>query len=109
MKLAQTQVCYVCGTPVYPDQWSLSRTSHLIDNYRCHGCGRHICDELHTQRKTEDVTIVREGLRGHRYQYIKRYCDICSPIARTGGIRGLTNWFVVAGTIAGAVFFYFHP
>src|SRR5215472_6598387 len=44
MKLAQTQVCYVCGTPVYPDQWSLSRTSHLIDQYRCQGCGRHICD-----------------------------------------------------------------
>ena len=109
MKLAQTQVCYVCGTPVYPDQWSLSRTSHLIDSYRCHGCGRHICDELHTQRKTEDVTVVREGLRGHRYQYIKRYCDICSPIARTGGIRGLTSWIVVAGTIAGAIFFYFHP
>ncbi|HEX6483615.1 MAG TPA: hypothetical protein VF043_32625 [Ktedonobacteraceae bacterium] len=109
MQLAQTQVCYVCGTPVYPDQWSLSRTSHIIDHYRCRGCGRHICDELHTQKKTEDVSVIREGLRGHRYQYTKRYCDMCSPLSRFGGIKGLTSWIVVAGTVVGAVFFYLHP
>ena len=66
MKLAQTQVCYVCNTQTYPDQWSTSRTSHYIDQYECKGCGRHICDELHTQRKVDEVLIVREGLRGHR-------------------------------------------
>ncbi len=109
MKLAQTQVCYVCGTQVYPDQWSLSRTSHYIDNYRCQGCGRYICDELHTQRKSESVSIVREGLRGHRYQNTVRYCDLCSPLYRLGGIKGLTRWIVVAGTVLAGIFFYFHP
>lgn len=108
MKLAQTQACYVCGTQVYPDQWSLSRTSHYIDQYRCQGCGRHICDELHTQRKTEDVVVAREGLRGHRYQYMNRYCDLCAPFARIGGIRGIARWVVAAGTVAATVFFYIH-
>ena len=109
MKMAQTQVCYVCGTPVYPDQWSMSRTSHFIDQYRCQGCGRHICDELHTQRKTENVSIVREGLRGHRYQYTVRYCDLCSPLYRIGGLKGLLRGAVVAGTVVAGVFFYLHP
>ena len=63
MRLAQTQVCYVCGRQVYPDQWSLSRTSHYIDEFRCNGCGRHVCDEMHTRRKTENISIIREGLR----------------------------------------------
>ena len=65
MRIAQTQACYVCGTQVYPDQWSLSRTSHFVDQFICKGCGRYVCDELHTQRKTDDVVITREGLRGH--------------------------------------------
>jgi len=55
MKLAQTQVCYVCSAQVYPDQWSTSRTSHYIDQFQCKGCGRHVCDELHTQRKIDDA------------------------------------------------------
>jgi len=109
MKLAQTQVCYVCGAQVYPDQWSVSRTSHFIDNYTCNGCGRYICDELHTQRKRDDVSIVREGLRGHRYQYTVRYCDLCSPLYRIGGIRGLARWVVAAGTVVVAAFYYLHP
>src|SRR5882672_3967797 len=79
MHLALTQVCYVCGTQVYPDQWSLSRTSHYIDNYTCLGCGRYICDEQHTRRKAEQTDVVRDGMRGHRYQHIVRYCDACSP------------------------------
>jgi hypothetical protein len=108
MKLAQTQVCYVCSSQVYPDQWSTSRTSHYIDQFRCKGCGRHVCDELHTQRKIDDVIIAREGLRGHRYQYTTRYCDICSPIYRLGGIRGLARWIVVVGTVLVTVFFYIH-
>lgn len=109
MHLAMTQVCYVCGTQVYPDQWSLSRTSHYIDNYMCQGCGRYICDEQHTQRKAEHVTVVRDGMRGHRYQHITRYCDICSPFHRIGGVKGAIRILVVAGTVGLAVLFYFHP
>ncbi|GHO84284.1 hypothetical protein [Dictyobacter formicarum] len=109
MKLSQTQVCYVCGTQVYPDQWSLSKTTHYVDQSTCRGCGRYICDDLHTQSKDEDVIISREGLRGHRYQYINRYCDMCSPLSRVGGIRGIARGVVVVGTIAAAVFFYLHP
>jgi hypothetical protein len=109
MHLALTQVCYVCGTQVYPDQWSLSRTSHYIDNYTCQGCGRYICDEQHTQRKSEHVTVVRDGMRGHRYQYITRYCDVCSPFHHLGGLKGVVRALVVAGTVGLAVLFYFHP
>ena len=108
MKMAQTQVCYVCNAQTYPDQWSTSRTSHFIDQYRCIGCGRNICDELHTQRKIEDVYIVREGLRGHRYQYTTRYCDLCAPIYRLGGIRGLGLWIAALGTALATIFFYLH-
>lgn len=109
MKLAQTQVCYVCGTPVYPAQWSLTKTTHYVDQSTCYGCGRYVCDDLHTQSKDEDVVIAREGLRGHRYQYVKRYCDMCSPLRGIGGIKGLTRAIVVIGTIAAGVFFYLHP
>lgn len=109
MKLAQTQVCYVCGAQVYPDQWSISRTSHFIDQYTCKGCGRYICDELHTQRKVDDVVVAREGLRGHRYQHTTRYCDLCSPISTFGGLKGVARWAVVAGTIIASILFYFRP
>ncbi|GCE11774.1 hypothetical protein [Tengunoibacter tsumagoiensis] len=108
MKIAQTQVCYVCGTQAYPDQWSISKTSHYVDQAKCKGCGRYVCDDLHTQRKVEDVVIEREGLRGHRYQYIHRYCDLCSPLYRVGGIKGLTRIIVGIGTVAAGAFFYFH-
>ncbi|MBA2677036.1 MAG: hypothetical protein H0U76_01345 [Ktedonobacteraceae bacterium] len=109
MKLAQTQVCYVCGTQVYPDQWSVSKTSHFVDEYTCRGCGHYVCDDLHTQRKTEDVIVSREGLRGHRYQYIVRYCDLCSPLSRFGGVKGLAYAATVVATVAAGVFFYLHP
>src|SRR5579875_1791914 len=109
LRLAEIQVCYVCGVPVYPDQWSISRTSHFIDQYRCKGCGRYICEELHTRKKDEDVVIVREGLRGHRYQYVVRYCDLCAPLSYVGGLKGLARWVTLLGTIAALVFFHFHP
>lgn len=109
MRLAQTQVCYVCGNQVYPDQWSLSKTSHFVDQFTCQGCGRYICDELHTHRKAEDVVVTREGLRGHRYQYVTRYCDLCAPFHGVGGLRGLAGVVVAVGTVAAAVFFYLHP
>ena len=109
MRLALTQVCYICGTQVYPDQWSLSRTSHYIDNYTSRSCGRHICDEVHTQRKSESISVVRDGMRGHRYQHIIRYCDACAPFHRFGGIRGLTRWIVAAGTVGVTLFYLLHP
>lgn len=109
MKLAQTQVCYVCGIPVYPSQWSLTKTTHYVDQATCRGCGRYICDDLHTHSKDEDVVISREGLRGHRYQYVRRYCDICAPLRGIGGIKGLSSTLVVIGTVVAAVFFYLHP
>ena len=109
MSIAQSQICYVCGTQVYPDQWSISKTSHFVDQFTCQGCGRYICDELHTNHKEEEIVITREGLRGHRYQYIVRYCDLCSPFHRFGGIKGLARGVVAVGTVAAIVFFYFHP
>jgi len=108
MRMAQMQVCYVCGTQVYPDQWSLSKTSHVVDQFTCQGCGRYVCDELHTQHKVENVVIEREGLRGHRYQYTNRYCDLCSPVYRAGGIKGIARIVVAVGTVVLAIFFYLH-
>ncbi|WP_220192539.1 hypothetical protein [Ktedonospora formicarum] len=109
MRLAHTQVCYVCGTQVYPDQWSISKTSHFVDHFKCNGCGRHVCDELHTRRKSEDVHIVREGMRGHRYQYTNRYCQLCSPLHRVGGIRGVASTITIVGTVAAIILFYIKP
>jgi hypothetical protein len=109
MKLAQIQECYVCGKQVYPDQWSLSKTSHYVDQFICGGCGRYVCDEIHTRHKTENVVVVREGLRGHRYQYTNRYCDLCAPFYRIGGIRGLAGFLVAAATLVAAFFFFVHP
>ena len=109
MKLAPTQVCYICGTQVYPDQWSLSRTSHRIDQFRCNGCGRYICDEMHTKRKSDQVSVVREGLRGHRYQYTTRYCELCAPCYRIGCIKGIARLVVLAGTIVLGILYYLHP
>lgn len=108
MRVAQIQLCYVCGTQVYPDQWSLSRTSHFVDQFTCHGCGRYICDELHTHLKKEDVVVTREGLRGHRYQYVTRYCDLCAPFYSFGGIRGLARGVVAVATVLAIIFFYLH-
>lgn len=106
MKMAQTQVCYVCGAQVYPDQWSTARTTHYIDQFRCKGCGRYVCDALHTRKKFEEVFISREGLRGHRYQSVVRYCDICAPVYRLGGLKGVGRWLVVIGTVAATIFVY---
>ena len=109
MKQVQTHVCYVCGTQVYPDQWSLARTSHRIDNFSCNGCGRYICDEQHTKLKKEQVSVIREGLRGHRYQVTSRYCELCAPLSRIGGIKGLARLIVLVGTVVAGILFYLHP
>jgi hypothetical protein len=109
IKLVRTQVCYVCGAQIYPDQWSLSKTAHVVDEFICHGCNRYICDELHTKYKTESLAVIREGLRGHRYQYINRYCDLCAPFNNIGGIKGFTQVIIVIATLAATIFFFFHP
>jgi hypothetical protein len=108
MKMEQSQLCYVCGRQVRPQQWSLSRTFHMVDQFVCLGCGWYVCDDLHTQRKTEDVVITREGVRGHRYQYINRYCDLCAPFYQVGGIKGLARIVVIVGTVVATAFFYLH-
>jgi hypothetical protein len=109
MKDAQTYVCYVCGAQVNPDQWSLSQTSHRIDNFSCKGCGRYICDQQHTKVKKEQISVIREGLRGHLYQVTSRYCALCAPISSVGGIKGLSYLVVFVGTVIAGIFFYFHP
>jgi hypothetical protein len=109
MRLAIEQACSICGAQVHPDQWSAAQTSHYIDQGTCHSCGRYICDALHTRLKTEEVVAIREGLRGHRYQYILRYCDVCYPFQGVGGIKRFAQAVVVLGTIAGGIFFYLHP
>jgi hypothetical protein len=109
MKLSHEQVCYICGTPAYPDQWSVLQTLHYIDQAHCNGCGRYICDDLHTQSKSEDVVIMREGLRGNRYHYIIRYCDLCHPFRGIGGIKRVVQCIVAIGTVAAGIFFYLHP
>ena len=108
MKMEQTQLCYECGRQVRPEQWSLSKTFHMVDQFVCQGCGWYVCDDLHTQRRTEDVVITREGVRGHRYLYITRYFDLCAPFYPVGGIIGLVRILVIVGTVAATVFFYFH-
>lgn len=109
MKLSHEQVCYICGTQVYPDQWSVSQTSHYIDQTKCNGCGRYICDDLHTQSKSEEVVIRHESFRGQRYQYIIRYCDLCHPFRGIGGIKRTVQCVVAIGTIAVGIFFSLHP
>jgi hypothetical protein len=109
MKLSHKQVCYICATQVYPDQWSVSQTLHYVDQTKCNGCGRYICDDLHTHSKSEEVVIMREGLRGQRYQYIIRYCDLCHPFRGIGGIKRAVQCIVAIGTVAAGIFFFLHP
>ncbi len=91
---ARDRLCYVCGTPVAPQQWSSAVFAHYIDEHRCAGCHRFVCDDLHTRTRVEDVKIVRDGLRSHRYHLTKRYCGLCAPFRRVGGILGAT-WLLV--------------
>jgi hypothetical protein len=109
MKFSRQQVCYVCGTQVYPDQWSVSQTAHYIDRFKCNGCDRYICDDGHTRSKSAEVVIVRKGLRGQRYQYVIRYCDLCYPLRNIGGIKRVVQGVVVISTIVAGIFFYLHP
>lgn len=99
---AARNVCYVCGEPVRPQQWSSAVFAHYIDSYACAGCHRPICDEQHTRLRYEDVRLVREGLRSLRYHYIQRYCSVCAPLRGIGGLLGASR-FVVAACIVASV------
>lgn len=93
-------VCYVCGVPVRPQQWSTTSFAHYIDSSACQGCGRYICDDPHTVRCDEEIELVRDGLRSHRYHVTQRYCAVCSPVRRLGGVVGATRWAVGIGGVA---------
>src|SRR6266849_1362397 len=88
---------YVRNMKIMPDNNENERRSGSLvtATRRCHEC-------------SEDVTIIREGLRGHRYQYTSRYCDLCSPIYQLGGLKGLARLLVITGTIIATIFFYLH-
>jgi hypothetical protein len=104
-ELAPLQICYVCNEQVYPKQWSLSKTTHFIDQTRCAGCKRYVCDEKHTKKKGTSPKIILDGMQSHRYEYVERYCGICAPLSAFGGLRGLGYW--IAGlTTAGLLSFY---
>jgi len=109
MKLSHEQACYICGTQVYPDQWSVSQTSHYIDQAKCNGCGRYICDDLHTHSKSAQLVVRHQGIRGQRYQYIIRYCHLCHPFRGIGGIKRAVQSAIIIGTLVAGIFFSLHP
>jgi hypothetical protein len=96
----QERACYVCGVPVTPEQWSAARFLHYVDTGTCRGCGRYICDALHTRFRDERVELVNESLRSQRYHRVDRYCDACAPVRRVGGLVGVGR--VVAAITAAA-------
>jgi hypothetical protein len=105
---AEEYVCYVCGEPVRPTQWSSNLVAHYFDSFRCNGCKRYICDDHHTRRKQERMVIERDGMSSHRYHYIIRYCDLCSPVRHLQGLTGVANWAVAGAAVVLALFFWFH-
>jgi hypothetical protein len=100
-------VCYVCGEPAVPQQWSTAVVAHYIDLHQCAGCKRPICEERHTRLMTEDLVINRDGLRSHRYHVTHRYCDVCAPLRHVGGLVGAARWLVgIAGMLVAGVLMY---
>jgi len=89
-KRAATTVCYVCGVPVQPQQWSATLFAHYIDSSRCQGCRRYICDEQHTALRYEAVELTR------------RYCGMCAPLRAVGGLIG-AGWVGAGVVIVGAI------
>jgi hypothetical protein len=82
--------------------------AHYVDSRKCAGCGRYICPETHTRLRDEIVKIDREGLRGNRYHLTIRYCALCAPVRRLGGLIGTTWWAVGLLSAGAAAFFLFH-
>jgi len=103
---AATTVCYVCGAPVQPQQWSATLFAHYIDSSRCQGCRRYICDEQHTALRYEVVELMMDGVRSHRYHVTRRYCGMCAPLRAVGGLIGaglVGAGVVIVSTIAAFV------
>jgi hypothetical protein len=101
---AASTVCYVCGVPLHPQQWSASVFAHYIDPCTCTGCHRYICDEQHTRMREERVELVRDGVRSHRYYVTTRYCSVCYPLRSVGGLIG-AGWTASLLSIAGLIAF----
>lgn len=99
-------ICYVCAAPVAPQQWSTAIFAHYIDGQRCAGCGRFVCAQ-HTRTRDEVVKIDREGLRSNRYHTTVRYCDLCAPVRRLGGLVGAAWWAMGLASAGAAAFFLF--
>ncbi|MEO7000789.1 MAG: hypothetical protein ABI068_03215 [Ktedonobacterales bacterium] len=85
---ASEYVCYICGAPVRPHQWSTASFAHYIDSQKCTGCHRFICDTQHTRFSKEDVRIARDGMQSHRYHLTQRYCPTCARLRLFGGLIG---------------------
>ncbi len=101
MAAAKNAVCYVCGAPAPPRQWSTQLFAHYIDSDKCAGCGRPVCD-AHTGVREERVEIRQDALRSHRYYTTRRYCDRCARWRFLGGVRGAIRLGVGAGVVAAA-------
>lgn len=100
------RMCYVCADPVMPKQWSTAIFAHYVDAFTCAGCGRHICAQ-HTRMRDEVVKLDREGLRSNRYHTAIRYCDLCAPVRRFGGLVGAAWWLVGLASAGAAAIFLF--
>lgn len=99
--------CYRCGVAIVPEQWSTAIFAHYVDPHLCSGCGRFVCDD-HTRRRDEQVRIVQDGLRGHRYHQTARWCDLCAPVRRVGGLVGAAWWVAGMATVLLAGWFVLH-
>ena len=58
--------------------------------------------------RDEVVKIDRAGLRSNRFHTTMRYCDLCAPLRRAGGLVGATWWAVGLASAGAAAFFLFH-
>jgi len=104
---ASEHFCYVCGVPAIPTQWSRSLVMHYVDAARCEGCHRPLCAQ-HTAWQGSYEQVTRDGLRGLRYHTVRRYCHLCAPFRRWGGLIGITRGFVAVGTVIVSVAIALH-
>ena len=101
---ASEYVCYICGAPTHPQQWSTASFAHYIDSQKCVGCHRSICDTQHTRFSKEDVRIARDGMQSHRYHYTRRYCPTCARLRLFGGLIGAA-WLLASVVGVAAIAF----
>jgi len=100
-------ICYVCGAEVTPEQWSTAVFAHTVDSHACAGCNRYICD-AHTRRTDEQVKIMQDGLRSHRYHITARSCALCAPLRNAGGLVGMSWWLAGFVTVVLTGWFLYH-